>query len=184
MRFSRRIAVIAVSAVLLVVGVVLGFTPIKATMTEIEPQLRLLTVSCGNGFLQASPPLQPGDLVALPQDPVVYLPRADYATHCGEAAGWKRYAAWGLTALGALGLAIAFSASRTPSAPGLPRPSRSRGSSGRARGGRSGDPAEGDTDPSGGDSPAEDPDVESTGPVAAAGSGDQGRHSRRNEPAS
>jgi len=54
MRFSRRIAVIAVSAVLLVVGVVLGFTPVKATMTEIEPDLRLLTVSCGNGFLQVA----------------------------------------------------------------------------------------------------------------------------------
>jgi len=176
MRFSRRIAVIAVSAVLLVMGVVLGFTPVKATMTEIEPDLRLLTVSCGNGFLQASPPLQPGDLVALPQDPVVYLPRADYATHCAEAAGWKRYAAWGLTAIGALGLAITFSASRTPSAPGLPRPSRSRGASGPARrpAGSSDGDAPGDA-PSGEGSPAED---------AEAGDAADGQHTRRNEPAS
>jgi len=176
MRFSRRIAVIAVSAVLLVMGVVLGFTPVKATMTEIEPDLRLLTVSCGNGFLQASPPLQPGDLVALPQDPVVYLPRADYATHCAEAAGWKRYAAWGLTAIGALGLAITFSASRTPSAPGLPRPSRSRGASGpaRRRAGSSDGDAAGDT-PAGEGSPAED---------AETGDAADGKHTRRNEPAS
>ncbi|HEX4252707.1 MAG TPA: hypothetical protein VH008_32895 [Pseudonocardia sp.] len=176
MRFSRRIAVIAVSAVLLVVGVVLGFIPVKATMTEIEPELRLLTVSCGNGFLQASPPLQAGDLVALPQNPVVYLPRADYATHCAEAAGWKRYAAWGLTAVGALGLAITFSAARTPSAPGLPR--RSRGASAPARrsrrrgeGGAPGDDAPGEG------SPAEDA-------TTGAESADEGQHSRRNEPAS
>jgi hypothetical protein len=181
MRFSRRIAVIAVSAVLLVVGVVLGFTPVKATMTEIEPDLRLLTVSCGNGFLQASPPLQPGDLVALPQDPVVYLPRADYATHCADAAGWKRYAAWGLTALGALGLAITFSASRTPSAPGLPRPSRSKGA---ARGGRPSEGSDGGDGQSGGGAPADDgADAESTDPADPSGAGGD-RHSRRNEPAS
>jgi hypothetical protein len=179
MRFSRRIAVIAVSAVLLVVGVVLGFTPVKATMTEIEPDLRLLTVSCGNGFLQASPPLQAGDLVALPQNPVVYLPRADYATHCAEAAGWKRYAAWGLTALGALGLAITFSASRTPNAPGLPRPSRSRGTSGPAR--RPTGSSDGDAP---GDGPSGEGSPDESGPSAEAGGAADSRNSRHNEPAS
>jgi hypothetical protein len=101
--------IIAVSVLLLGAGVVLGFLPVRATLTQIVPELRLVTVSCGNGYLQATPPVQPGDLVALPGEAGVYLPRTTYAEHCGEAAGWRRYAAWGLTALGALGLAITFS---------------------------------------------------------------------------
>jgi hypothetical protein len=171
MRSFRRIAVVTVSTVLLVAGVALGFMPVRTQLTEIQPELRLLNVSCGNNFLQASLPELPGNLVALPEEPGVYLPRADFDAHCGAAAGWKRYVAWGLTALGALGLALTFSAARTPSGPGAPRPSGS---------GRSGGP-----DRSGG--PAEP-----TGPAEAAGStgsaesseGSGSRHSRRNETAS
>jgi hypothetical protein len=170
MRSFRRIAVVAVSAVLLVAGVVLGFMPVRTQLTEIQPELRLLNVSCGNNFLRASPPELPGNVVALPEEPGVYLPRADFNAHCGAAAGWKRYVAWGLTAIGALGLALTFSAARTPSGPGSPRPSGPGGSvpggSGGPGGpGRSGDPVE-PTDPA-------EPSEES-------GS----RHGRRSEPAS
>lgn len=115
MNSARRYAVIAISASLFVAGVVLGFLPVTATLTQITPRPRLVTVSCGNGYLRATPPAQPGDLVALPGETGVYLPRDTYAAHCGQAAGWKPYAAWALTALGALGLAVTFSAARAPS---------------------------------------------------------------------
>jgi hypothetical protein len=115
MNSARRFLVIATSALMLGAGVVLGFLPVTATLTQITPHPRLVTVSCGNGYLRAIPPAQPGDLVALPGETGVYLPRGTYAAHCGQAAGWKPYAAWGLTALGALGLAIAFSAAGAPS---------------------------------------------------------------------
>jgi hypothetical protein len=117
MSSPRRFTVVAVSVLLLGAGVVLGFLPVSATLTQIAPELRLVTVSCGNGYLQATPPTQPGDLVALPGESGVYLPRSTYVEHCGDAAGWRRYAAWALTALGALGLAITFSAVRTPAGP-------------------------------------------------------------------
>jgi hypothetical protein len=176
MRSFRRIAVVTVSAVLLVAGVALGFMPVRTQLTEIQPELRLLNVSCGNNFLQASLPELPGNLVALPEEPGVYLPRADFDAHCGAAAGWKRYVAWGLTALGALGLALTFSAARTPNGPGSPRPSGSGGPSGGRSGGpdRSGGPAE-PTEPAGSAEPSE--------PVAPS-EGSGSRHSRRNETAS
>jgi len=199
MRFSRRVAVIAVSVLLLVVGVVLGFLPVRATLTQIEPELRLLTVSCGNGYLQAAPPVQPGDLVGLPDEPGVLLPRASYAAHCAGSAGWKRYAAWGLTALGALGLAITYSGARTPSGPDGSAPAppvggpsarsgssngsdRSGGTSGRSGGSGSG---RGSGDGPGGRSPepSEPESSEPADPSSQAGAS-RGRHSRRNEPAS
>jgi hypothetical protein len=171
MRSFRRIAVVTISAVLLVAGVALGFMPVRTQLTEIQPELRLLNVSCGNNFLQASLPELPGNLVALPEEPGVYLPRADFDAHCGAAAGWKRYVAWGLTALGALGLALMFSAARTPSGPGSPRPSGSGRSGGPGRPGGPADP----TDSAGSAEPSEP-----TAPSEGSGS----RHSRRNETAS
>jgi hypothetical protein len=139
MRFSR-IAVIGVSALALLAGVLLGLFPIQASIIQISPVVRELSVSCGNGYLATTPPVHPGDLVELPGEPGVYLPRASYQTHCGEAVGWRRYGAWGLTALGALGLAVTFAAARTPGSSGSAESSRSAA---RTRGGahrvRSGD---------------------------------------------
>jgi hypothetical protein len=202
MRSFRRIAVIAISAVLLVVGVVLGFVPVKATLTEIAPELRLITVPCGNVYLRNIPPTQPGDLVALPGESGVYLPRASYVEHCSESVGWRRYAAWGLTALGALGLAITFAAARTPVGPGgsgrsrrsSSRSRRSAGSNGSDDSGAAGGPdAAGDPSAAGGpdptDRPAADPpagggprveDASIPGASDSAQPPRGGRHARRN----
>lgn len=131
MRFSR-VAVIAVSALALLAGVLLGLFPIQASMIQISPVLRELSVACGNGYLATTPPVHPGDLVELPGEPGVYLPQASYQTHCGEAVGWRRYGAWSLTALGALGLAVTFAAARTPGSSGFAGSARG---SARGRGG-------------------------------------------------
>lgn len=130
-----RVAVIALSVLALVAGAWLGLMPIKASMTQISPELRILSVSCGNGYLGAGLAVHPGDLVEIPGEHAVYLPKADYDTHCGEAVGWRRYAAWALTGLGALGLAMTLAAARTPTSVGSSgssstRSSRSAGSSG------------------------------------------------------
>jgi hypothetical protein len=196
MSSPRRFTVVAVSVLLLGAGVVLGFLPVRATLTQIAPELRLVTVSCGNGYLQATPPTQPGDLVALPGESGVYLPRGTYVEHCGEAAGWRRYAAWALTALGALGLAITFSAARTPVGP---EPAGAGGSSpsldidpddaekldadtrsdvGTDPGRRNGN---GDRDGEADAEPAAEP-ARPTREEAGASRG--GRHSRRDEPES
>jgi hypothetical protein len=207
MRSFRRIAVITISSLLLVAGVVLGFLPVSATLTEIAPQLRLITVPCGNVYLRNIPPTQPGDLVALPGESGVYLPRASYVEHCSESVGWRRYAAWGLTAIGALGLAITFSAARTPVGPGgSGRSSRSSGRSGRSArsdgsdgsdgtdgpdGADGSDSAGGSHSPAGSDRPADSDDSAGLGaadsPDAAGGPGGdgseqspRGRHARRN----
>jgi len=186
MRSFRRIAVITISGLLLVAGVVLGFLPVKATLTQIAPELRLITVPCGNVYLRNIPPTQPGDLVALPGEQGVYLPRASYVEHCSEAVGWRRYAAWGLTAIGALGLAITFAAARTPVGPGGPRSSRrSPGSSdGAARsedsdggsGGGSGrtDGPAGSDGPDTADGPGAGPSGDASGPGSPAEPGSPG----------
>jgi hypothetical protein len=198
MRSFRRIAVITISSLLLVAGVVLGFLPVSATLTEIAPQLRLITVPCGNVYLRNIPPTQPGDLVALPGESGVYLPRASYVEHCSESVGWRRYAAWGLTAIGALGLAITFSAARTPVGPGgSGRSSRSSGRSGRSARADGSDGSDGSDSPGGPDSPAgsdRPADLDRSAGPGAAGSPDtaggpgsdgseqspRGRHARRN----
>jgi hypothetical protein len=126
-----RVAVIALSVLALVAGAWLGLMPVKASMTQISPELRILSVSCGNGYLGAGLPVHPGDLVEIPGEHPVYLPKADYDTHCGDAVGWRRYAAWALTGLGALGLAMTLAAGRTSSSTG------SLGSSGSGSAGSS-----------------------------------------------
>lgn len=123
-----RVAVIAVSVLALLAGGWLGLLPIKATMTQISPVLRQMSVSCGNGYLGSSLPVHPGGLVEIPGEHAVYLPKAAYDTHCGEAVGPRRYAAWGLTALGVLGLAMTFAAARTPASSGSSAGSSSRSS--------------------------------------------------------
>jgi hypothetical protein len=192
MSSPRRFTVVAVSVLLLGAGVVLGFLPVRATLTQIAPELRLVTVSCGNGYLQATPPTQPGDLVALPGESGVYLPRSTYVEHCGEAAGWRRYAAWALTALGALGLAITFSAARPPAGP---EPVGAGGSSrGLDLGSDDAEELDEDTDTGSevetdrgwrnGDRDRDgEPEAEPARPTRQeAGAARGGRHSRRDEP--
>jgi len=101
------------SAIVLAAGLVIGFVPVSTTLTEISPQLRLVPVSCGNGYLPASPSARPGDVVELPAQPPVLLPRTSYAQHCALAVGWRRFASWILTVLGALGLAVCLASART-----------------------------------------------------------------------
>ncbi|WP_028934225.1 hypothetical protein [Pseudonocardia spinosispora] len=108
------------SALVLVAGVVMGLLPVTASITQVKPQLRLLTAECGNGFLLTTPPVLPGDLVALPSERDVFLPRQTYADHCSDAVGVRRYASWGLTALGVLGLAVTLAGGS--SAPSTPKP--------------------------------------------------------------
>lgn len=115
---------IVLSAVVLVGGVVLGLLPVHTTLTQVAPELRLLTVSCGDGYLGGSPTARPGDLVELPVDGGVLLPRSAYTAHCDEAVGgWRRPLAWALTAVGALGLAAGVVNGRTFGS-GMPRASR------------------------------------------------------------
>lgn len=120
MKVSRRVITIAVSALVLVAGVVMGLLPVTASITQVKPQLRLLTAECGNGFLLTTPPVLPGDLVALPSERDVFLPKQTYADHCSDAVGVRRYASWGLTALGVLGLAVTLAGGS--SAPSTPKP--------------------------------------------------------------
>lgn len=134
-----RVAVIAVSALALVAGVWLGLLPIKASMTMISPDLRLLTVSCGNGYLGAGLSVHPGDLVEIPGEHAVYLPKASYDAYCRDAVGWRRYGAWGLTGLGVLGLAMTLATARTPGSSALAGAARA-GASARGASGPDPDP--------------------------------------------
>jgi heme exporter protein D len=131
MRSGRRIAIVVLSLVLLVAGVVLGFTPARATLTEVAPQLRQINVTCGNAYLRHTPPTQAGDLVALPDEAGVLAPRSAYVANCDAAIGWRRWAAWALTVLGVLGLAITFATGRTPPLPGERRARRRQRSASR-----------------------------------------------------
>lgn len=101
------------AAIVLAAGLVIGLIPVSTALTEISPQLRLVTISCGDGYLPARPPAGPGDLVELPAQPPVLLPGASYAEHCALAVGWRRYVSWILTVLGALGLAVCLARART-----------------------------------------------------------------------
>jgi hypothetical protein len=168
-----RVAVIALSVLALVAGAWLGLMPIQASMTQISPELRILSVSCGNGYLGAGLAVHPGDLVEIPGEHAVYLPKADYDTHCGEAVGWRRYAAWALTGLGALGLAMTLAAARTPtsvgsSGSGSAGSSRSSGSSGPSGESESSDSSEAsESSEESGSSGAED-SAEPSGPEPEA----------------
>lgn len=150
-----------VAAVVLVAGVVLGLLPVKATIVQLEPALRQLTVGCGNGYLTTTPPVQHGNLVELPGEPGVFLPKDNYADQCASAVGWHRYASWGLTALGVLGLAIALAGSS----------GRSRGTGGKRRPRRGGPAAE---------APAAPP-VDATGDPSAPAVSGRGVHRRRED---
>jgi hypothetical protein len=114
MKLSLGVVTMVVAALVLVAGVVLGLLPVKASITQLQPQLRLLSVGCGNGYLQTTPPVLRGNLVELPDEPRVYLPKDRYAQQCANAVGWRKYGAWGLTALGVLGLAITLAGAGSP----------------------------------------------------------------------
>ncbi len=109
-----RIAVTALSIVALAFGLYLGLRPVTAPLTQVSPVVRELTVTCGIGFLPTVPPAGAGDLVTLPSEPGVALPRATYAEHCAGATSWRPYVAWGLTGLGIAGLAVILAARRVP----------------------------------------------------------------------
>ena len=115
MKRSLGVVTMVVAAVVLVTGIVIGLMPVKASITQLQPELRLLSVSCGNGYLQIPPPVVQGNLVQLPDEPGVYLTKDTFSQQCSSAVGWRKYAAWGLTAIGVLGLAIALSSANSRS---------------------------------------------------------------------
>jgi hypothetical protein len=156
----------AVGAIVLVAGVWLGLTPVKASITQIKPELRLLSVSCGNGYLGVVPPVQHGNLVELPDEAGVFLPQATFDEHCSSAVGWRKYASWGLTGLGVLALAIAIAASSAASS----GPARSRGAGPRQSG-----------EPAGGPSAREHSQVGADTSDEAASTRARGAHHRRAE---
>ncbi len=103
---SFQLAVIATAAVLLVVGMFFGLHPISTVVTQVNPELRDLTVPCGIGYLPGVPGTT--DPVRLRDNRDVLLPRAAYAEHCALATSWQPYVAWSLTGVGLLGLAMLF----------------------------------------------------------------------------
>lgn len=123
MKRPLRVTTMVVAAVALLAGVVIGFMPVKASITQLQPQLRLLSVACGNGYLQTTPPVLQGNLVQLSDEPGVYLPRDSYAQQCTNAVGWRRYGAWALTVVGVLGLAFTVAGANSRSGPRRPGPS-------------------------------------------------------------
>jgi hypothetical protein len=177
MKRSRGVVTMAAAAVVLLAGVVLGLMPVTAQITQLQPELRLLSAACGNGYLQTTPQVRAGNLVELPDEPGVYLPKDSYAQQCSSTVGWRKYAAWGLTVLGVLALAFTFARNAAPKSPVEPEPARRGGSRRASDAGRATAPrqraagrADGDTD----DPDARDPDGDDP---AAAGSG--GAHRRR-----
>lgn len=103
---SVRLAVIALAGVVLIAGMFFGLQPIKASLTQITPDVRVLTVPCGVGYLPGVP--DSSDPVLLKDHPGVALPQQVYADHCSEVSGWHPWVAWILTALGLGGIALIF----------------------------------------------------------------------------
>jgi hypothetical protein len=136
MKRSLGIVTMVVAAVVLVAGVVIGLMPVKASIIQLQPQLRLLSASCGNGYLQTTPPVLQGNLVQLPDEPGVYLAKDSYAQQCAHAVGWRKYVAWALTAIGVLGLAVTLAGANSRSGPeptvqrGVPARSKKQASKG------------------------------------------------------
>jgi hypothetical protein len=114
MKLSLGVVTMVAAALVLAAGVVLGLLPVQASITQLQPELRLLSVSCGNGYLQTTPPVLRGNLVELPDERGVYLPKDSYAQQCANAVGWRKYGAWGLTGLGVLGLASTLAGAGSP----------------------------------------------------------------------
>lgn len=102
---------IALAGVALVAGMFFGLQPLTASLTQITPDVRVLNVPCGIGYLPGAP--DSADPVPLRGDPGVALPHKVYADHCSEVTGWHPWVAWILTAIGLGGIALIF-AQRTP----------------------------------------------------------------------
>jgi hypothetical protein len=103
---SVQLVVVALGAVVLVIGAFFGLRPITAEVTQVSPEIRTLQLSCGIGYLPGVPAT--GDPVELPGEPGTFLPRANYAEHCDLAISYQPYLAWALTVLGLLGLALLY----------------------------------------------------------------------------
>jgi hypothetical protein len=103
---SVRLIVVAVAAVALMAGMFIGLRPLSASLTQISPDVRVLTVSCGIGYLPGVP--DPADPVPLKSDPGVFLPHKTYAEHCALVTSWQPWVAWLLTAIGLGGMAVLF----------------------------------------------------------------------------
>ncbi len=110
MKSSVRLIVVAVAAVALLAGMFIGLRPLSASLTQISPDVRVLTVPCGIGYLPGVP--DPADPVPLKSDPGVFLPHKTYAEHCSLVTGWQPWVAWILTAIGLGGMAVLFAGRR------------------------------------------------------------------------
>ena len=97
---------VAFGAAVLIAGALLGLRPISTDVTVVSPELATLTVPCGINYLPGVPGTD--DPVPVKADPSVLLPRAAYEQHCDLATSWQPYAAWALTGVGLLGLALLF----------------------------------------------------------------------------
>ena len=107
---SVRLIIVAVAAVALMAGMFVGLRPLSASLTQISPEVRVLTVPCGIGYLPGVP--DPADPVPLKSDPGVSLPHKVYAEHCSLVTSYQPWLAWILTAIGLGGMAMLFAGRR------------------------------------------------------------------------
>lgn len=105
-----RLALVVVGGLVLAAGVVVGLRPISADITLVNPRIVELAVPCGIGYIPGLPGAQ--DPVPLRDEPGVAVPRAAYDQHCDMAVSWQPFAAWALTTVGLLGLALLFATRR------------------------------------------------------------------------
>ena len=110
MKSSVRLIIVAVAAVALVAGMFVGLRPLTASLTQISPEVRVLTVPCGIGYLPGVP--DPADPVPLKSDPGISLPHKVYAEHCSLVTSYQPWLAWILTAFGLGGMAMLFAGRR------------------------------------------------------------------------
>lgn len=110
MTASVRFALVGLWALVLIAGAFVGLRPIAADITVVNPRVIELAAPCGIGYIPGIPGRQ--DPVPLRAAPGVAVPRAAYDQHCDLAISWQPFAAWGLTTVGLLGLALLFAGRR------------------------------------------------------------------------
>jgi hypothetical protein len=108
---SVRFALVALGALVLIAGTFVGLRPITADITVVNPRIIEVAAPCGIGYIPGIPGA--ADPVPLRTEPGVAVPRAAYDQHCDLAISWQPFAAWGLTTVGLLGLALLFASRRT-----------------------------------------------------------------------